>query len=209
MTMSFRHSFVLAAILAASVGPVAANPQSRQLLSSVHLTVKQHAEHFEFGSDAVGQLMQFADDACFVRGADAAGLLAWADQAHGSPTSSEQLRGQDNEFTTMVGGWMFKTQFGAVALLQSRFRAPERGYVCSITAQLPGLEHHLAAKAAFQKRFGVLIAEEKDTPIQHTDRFWIERGDTRPPVKASMVFNRPKRIITIRMIHGQLRPLRS
>jgi hypothetical protein len=156
----------------------------------------------------VAELMQIARDGCFLRGADPKRLSIWAEHWHGDAAGTEQLREQSNPFTILIGGWTLRTGFGAVAVIQSEFREPQSGHVCSVTARLPEAEHHGEAKTAFQRVFATAIAEEKEAPDRHVDRFWIERED-KPPVRATIDFIPSNRIITIRMIHGASRPGRS
>jgi hypothetical protein len=156
----------------------------------------------------VAELMQIAKDGCFLRGGDPKRLSIWAEHWHGDAAPTEQLREQNNPFTILIGGWTLKTGFGAVAVIQSAFREPQRGHVCSVTAQLPEAEHHGEAKTTFQRVFATAIAEEKEAPDRHVDRFWIGRGEE-PPVRATIDFSASNRIITIRMIHGSPRPGRS
>jgi hypothetical protein len=159
-------------------------------------------------TSVVAELMQIAKDGCFLRGADPKRLSIWAEHWHGDAAPTEQLREQNNPFTILIGGWTLKTGFGAVAVIQSAFREPQRGHVCSVTAQLPESEQHVEAKTAFQRVFATAIAEEKEAPDRHVDRFWIERGEE-PPVRATIDFIPSNRVITIRMIHGSPRPGRS
>ena len=187
--------FLLVALLALSIGAGE--------LSAHHDDNDRHGP-----MPVVEELMQIAKDGCFLRGADPKGLSNWAEHWHGDAAPAEQLRQQNNPFTILIGGWTLKTGFGAVAVIQSAFREPQRGHVCSVTAQLPEAEYHGEAKTAFQRVFATAIAEEKEAPDRHVDRFWIERG-TEPPVRATIDFIASNRVITIRMIHGASRPGRS
>lgn len=195
----------LLAILLA-LGPVPAG-------ADVPVRLVHHGEMPDGGAkprlDAVQHLMRVVEEACFERGGDVAALRSWAEYSHWAPATEAQLKAvPENEFASVVGGWTVASEFGATAIIQSELRRPQGGNVCSVTTQLPDAGLHGDAKSAFQEKFATTIDEEQDSPGQHIDRFWIERGKT-APVKATMVFTSARRIITIRMIHGSAWPLRS
>jgi hypothetical protein len=158
-------------------------------------------------ADHVAHLIEIADEACFLRGSDAPSLAAWAQVQHWRPVAAEDLKNGLNEFTTLVAGWTFETRFSAFAVVQSRLNAPHDGYVCSITTKLASASQHGETKAAIQNRFGMVIERETDRLESHTDHFWIERGEK--PVKVTLVYAPATGRTTIRMIHGNSRPVRS
>lgn len=202
---AYRIASVAALSLLANFAP----SQAHERLLRVHHGEMPSGAAGVSDRDAVSNLMQIANDACYERGDSSDALRSWAQYSHWMPATPEQLGGvPENDFTQVVAGWTVTSTFGATAIIQSKFRGREPGHVCSVTAILPDINLHTDAKSAFQKQFGTVIAEEHDVPDQHTDRFWIER-DKDPPVKASMVFTPSRRMITIRMIHGNARPLRS
>lgn len=153
-------------------------------------------------------LIETVDQACFERGDDAEQLRVWALAHAWIPVPSQELERHANELTTLIGGFTLENELGAFAVIQSEFKPPGNGHVCSLTTKLASATQHTAAKAAFAQRFGAPIAEELDRPEQHTDRYWIERG-RQPPVKATIVHTPASRALTIRMIHGSAMPLRS
>lgn len=208
-----NHGFILiatlAATLAAQVGDRISEPtknRSRTLL--VHHGMALPESGTPARELTASKLIELADNSCFLFGNSVEGLRQWAETAHGTASNAQDLAKHDNDYTQLVGGWTLTTEIGAVAVIQSAMRPPASGHVCSITAKLTADEQHAQTKAEFQRRFESVIEEEKDASDQHIDRFWIERS-TRPPVKASIVFTKSNRIITIRMIHGKARPLRS
>ncbi|MGQ0456275.1 MAG: hypothetical protein ACT4OU_04350 [Hyphomicrobium sp.] len=156
--------------------------------------------------DAVTQFVSMAQEACFERGAAPESLRLWAADQHWNAVGSNELAKHATQHSIMVGGWTVETTYGAIAVMQSALQPPLKGYVCSATAKLTSQTQHDAAKALVAKTFGVEIAEEIDTPDQHTDRYWIGRG-AQPPVKASLINDRLRGTITLRMIHGSIRPL--
>lgn len=156
----------------------------------------------------VSLLMQFAKDGCFAHGAAPGHLQKWAEQFRGRSVADGELSRHQNDFTKLVGGWTFSSGLGAIALIQSEFRAPRNGYVCSLTAQLEGDAQHRDVKAAFQATFASAINDERDWPDRHVDRFWIERS-RQPPVMATIEFTRSSRMVTIRMVHGDAWPTQT
>lgn len=156
----------------------------------------------------VRHLVETADQACFERGGDAEQLKTWALAQSWTSLPRQELERNANEFATQIGGWTHTNEFGAFAVIQSQIKPPGSGYVCSLTTKLASQDQHAATKAAFAQRYGAAIAEELDKPEQHTDRYWIERGE-RPPVRATIVHVPSSGAITIRMIHGRAMPLRS
>jgi hypothetical protein len=207
MTMS--NSITLAAVVAAFIGSVfeqrPAWSEPGELRKLVH---HGGAASGPILADPVTHIVKVAEEACYRRGADEAGLRVWADTQHWTPVGAQELSRQQNEFSTLTGGWTVKNAIGAFALIQSRIKSPNIGSVCSITVQPVSADQHLQLKQAFAKRFGADIAEEVDRPDQHTDRYWLENAN-KPPVKASMTHTRSSSTMTIRMIHGGARPLGS
>lgn len=158
-------------------------------------------------ADHVVHLIEVADEACFVRGSDAEALSQWARFQHWTPAPAQQL-GSANDFATLIAGWTYETPFAAFAVVQSRLNAPNHGYVCSLTTKLASAEQHGEVRAAFERKFGATAAGEPERGESHSDQFWIER-DLGPPVKATILHTPATHSITIRMIHGKARPLRS
>ena len=159
-------------------------------------------------TDHIAHLVEAADQACFMRGSDADELAAWARLQHWTPATPEALGAGANDFATLLAGWTYETPFAAFAVVHSRLNPPNEGHVCSLTTRLASGEQHDEVRSAFQKRFGASAASEPEGGESHTDQFWIER-DLGPPVKATIVHTPATRSITIRMIHGKARPLRS
>lgn len=207
--MTIANRIAIAVLAAAIAAPVCDQRSAWSGPSALSVLVHHgEAENAPLVLDPVTHIVNLADEACYRRGADEAGLRVWADAQHWSPVGPEELSSQQNEFTTLTGGWTVKNEIGAFALIQSRMKSPNVGRVCSITVQPVSAEQHLQLKQSFAKRFGVDIAEEIDRPDEHTDRYWLANGKN-PPVKASMIHARPSNTMTIRMIHGGARPLGS
>ena len=154
----------------------------------------------------IARLLSVAHDGCFMRGNSEAELRQWAESEHGSPASPEQLKGFQSEYATLIGGWTLHSELGAIAVIQSALKEPVRGAVCSLTAELPTEEQYKEFRAEFEKLYSTTVAEEADKPDQRVDRYWINRAEG-PPVKVTIVYTRSVRIVTIRMIHGNVRPL--
>lgn len=157
-------------------------------------------------TDAVTAFVAIAQDACLERGASPDALRLWAADQHWNAVGLDELAKHTTQHSMMVGGWTFESSHGAMAVMQSALRPPLNGYVCSATTKLTAQTQHDAAKALVAKTFGVEIAEEIETPDQHIDRYLIERS-AKPPVEASLINDRLRGAITLRMIHGAVRPL--
>ncbi len=208
MTTPILSRAFCAAVFAVVFAPaIGAEPTMSLLIRAHHGAPAGDAA--TIAADPVEQLMQITNEACLVRGDDAEALKTWAANSHWTPATADALAAiQDRGITQVVGGWTVASDFGATAIIQSEFRPPESGHVCSVTTQLPANALHPDAKSAFKRQFNTDIAEEHDSPDQHTDRYWIKR-DRKLPVKASIVFTHSRRLITIRMIHGRKGPLDS
>lgn len=159
-------------------------------------------------ADHVAHLIEAADEACFVRGSDAEALSQWAQFQHWTPAPAQELGTGANDFATLIAGWTYETPFASFAIVQSRLNAPHDGYVCSLTTKLASAEQHVEVRAAFQRKFGATTSAEPERGESHSDQFWIER-DLGPPVKATILHTPATSSLTIRMIHGKTRPLRS
>lgn len=157
-------------------------------------------------TDHVAYTIETAREACFNRGDDPRSLSDWAEDHHWQGQPSEELRRSDNPFTTISGGWTFESSFGAFAVLQSAMRAPNKGHVCSVTTILSDETDNQRIFSDFEQHFAAELAERSEQTDLVTRRYWIARG-ARPPVKASIVYAPASHSLTIRMIHGELRPL--
>lgn len=156
--------------------------------------------------NTVEQFIETARVACFEKGSHRDALRALAADQHWNPVGESDLSHQNTEISDMIGGWTFQTPVGAVAILHSSLRAPLHGYVCSVTTKIKSRTQHREAKDLIASTFDAAIAEERDDPDRHTDRYWFDRGRA-PPVKASLIYDRVRQSITLRMIHGTARPL--
>lgn len=191
------------------LGVVPASASAESLLRLVHHGEKPSSQTDNSRLEPVQHLMSIVHETCFERGGDSDALKKWADDTHWNTASAERLKAiPDNEFTQVTGGWTAATEIGVVAIIQSKIRSSRRGFVCSVTAKVPNTKMHQDFKSIFESQFNTTIAEEHHAPNQQTNRYWIERNK-RAPVKATMVFTPSQGIMTIRMIHGHARPLKS
>lgn len=158
--------------------------------------------------DKSGVFLQLVRDACLDRGDRKEALRNLAQIRGWTAASSEELTKGGTPYSTMIGGWTFTSGGNAFAVMQSEFRAPHDGYVCSVTTKLSDRTVHAQIKSEFSEQFGTAISEELDNPRNHTDRYWISRNG-KPPIKASLVFDRTSDTITIRMFHGRHYPVES
>ena len=158
--------------------------------------------------DQVQQLLSVANEACFVRGGDISALKLQAESEGWKAAPPQELAKHTTAFTEMVGGWTFTNGGVATAVLQSAFLPPHSGTVCSITTKLSSDADHLRVKSGFAELFGVTIAEEADSPAEHVDSYWIDRGQ-QPPVRTTIIFEKARRALTLRLIHGSGVPTQS
>lgn len=155
-----------------------------------------------------GAFLQIVRDACLDRGDSKEALEKLAKLRGWVAAPSEELTRNGTAYSTMVGGWTFALGQNAFAVMQSEFRAPYDGYICSVTTKLSNSNVHAQMKIEFSKTFGAAITEEIESPRKHTDRYWINR-DRKPPIKSSLVFDRTSNTITVRMILGRYYPVES
>lgn len=151
--------------------------------------------------DEVAHLLTTAQDACRDLGDKPALLNKLAAERRWTPAAAAERQRSQTAYTTMLGGWTFSIGSSAFAVIQSEMRPPAKGHVCSVTTKLLTDSSHGRLKAAFAKTFATEITEEADSPVAHTDRYWISRGAGRD-IRASVVFDRTNGVATVRMIHG-------
>lgn len=190
--MHSNSRLILASLIAAAV-------------AGQHLRLAALAEG---ARDDVEQVLSLAREACFVRGGDITALKELADSGDWEAAPPSELAKHATPYTKMVGGWTFTKNGMATAVLQSAFLPPRSGTVCSITTMLSSDVDHQRVKRGFAQLFGTIIAEETDNPSRHVDRYWIDRGQV-PPVKSTIVFEKAKRALTVRMVHGSALPTQS
>lgn len=154
-------------------------------------------------SSFASKLVDLARQSCLERGDRSADLSSFAKGRNWTPASDQELARHGNEFTRMLGGWLFSDSRSSYAILQSVMDVP-RIHVCSITTKLQDGDF-AKFKQEFETKFAVKPDEVSERPEIAKYRYWITRQD-KSQVRATLVSTPAPLLLTIRMIHGDRLP---
>ena len=150
------------------------------------------------------KIADLALEACFKNGADEQGLENFAKVSGWESVGTAELKKQSGPASSMIGGWTFTGDVGAVAVMQSRENIKPPVHICSVTTQLAAPMNFGEVREAFERAAAIQPNDVKRLGADSNYGYWLAHTND-CETRISMVHSVDRNIVTVRFLHGRVR----